>query len=90
MCVLETIWKTIERNHTNENKCIIKGIIRWKIPYRSKKTFQILTYILNGWEINENCFSEIKVHQMKKKLIIIRKDFLLYYLVNERFMLLNT
>jgi len=32
MCVLETIWETIERNHTKKNKCIIKGMIRWKIP----------------------------------------------------------
>jgi len=23
MCVLETIWETIERNHTKENKCIM-------------------------------------------------------------------
>jgi len=32
MSVLETIWETIERNHTMRNKCIIKGMIRWKIP----------------------------------------------------------
>jgi len=32
MCVLETIWETIEWNCTKENKCIIKGMIRWKIP----------------------------------------------------------
>jgi len=32
MCVWETIWKIIERNRTKENKCIIKGMIRWKIP----------------------------------------------------------
>jgi len=25
MCVLETIWKTIEWNRTKKNKCIIKG-----------------------------------------------------------------
>jgi len=31
MCVLE-IKETIERNRTKEIKCIIKGIIRWKIP----------------------------------------------------------
>ena len=31
MCVLEIIWETIERYHTKEIKCIIKGIIRWKI-----------------------------------------------------------
>jgi len=32
MHVLETIWETIEKNHTKENECIIKGMIRWKIP----------------------------------------------------------
>jgi len=32
MYVLEKIWETIKRNHTKENKCIIKGMIRWKIP----------------------------------------------------------
>jgi len=32
MCVLETNWETIEWNHTKKNKCIIKGMIRWKIP----------------------------------------------------------
>jgi len=32
MCVLETIWESTERNHTKENKCIIKDMIRWKIP----------------------------------------------------------
>jgi len=32
MCVLETIWESIERNRTKENKCIIKDMIRWKIP----------------------------------------------------------
>jgi len=32
MCVLETIWETTERNRTKEIKCIIKGMIRWKIP----------------------------------------------------------
>jgi len=31
MCVLEIILETIERNHTKENKCIIKDMIRWKI-----------------------------------------------------------
>jgi len=30
MYVLETIWETIEINHTKENKCIINGMIRWK------------------------------------------------------------
>jgi len=47
MCVLEKIWKTIKRNCTKEIKCIIKRMIRWKISYRSKKIFQISTYILN-------------------------------------------
>jgi len=32
MYVLETIWETIERNHIKENECIIKDMIRWKIP----------------------------------------------------------
>jgi len=31
MWVLGTIWETIERNYTKKNKCIIKGMIRWKI-----------------------------------------------------------
>ena len=31
MCVLETIWETFEINRTKKNKCIIKGMIRWKI-----------------------------------------------------------
>jgi len=51
MYVLEIIWETIERNRTKKNECIIKGMIRWKIPYTSKNTFQISTYIINGWEI---------------------------------------
>jgi len=38
-CVLETIWETIEWNHTKENNYIIKGMIKWKILYRSKKKF---------------------------------------------------
>jgi len=53
MCVSETIWEIIERNRIKENKCIIKDMIRWKIPQRSKKTFQISTCILNGWEITK-------------------------------------
>ena len=28
---LQTIWETIERNRTKENKCIIKDMISWKI-----------------------------------------------------------
>jgi len=31
MCVLKTIWETIKWNHTEENKYIIKGMIRWKM-----------------------------------------------------------
>jgi len=42
MWVLWTIWETIEWNHTKENKCIIKGIIKWKNCFRN----------------NKNCFSE--------------------------------
>ena len=40
--------ETIGRNCTKKNKCTIKGMIRRKISQRSKKTFQISTYILNG------------------------------------------
>jgi len=32
MCVLETIWEIIKWNCTKKNKCIIKSMIRWKIP----------------------------------------------------------
>ena len=32
MCVLETIWETIERNRTKKNKFISKGMIRSKLP----------------------------------------------------------
>jgi len=42
MCVLETIWETTERHCTKENKCIIKGMIRWnttKILYISDEKF---------------------------------------------------
>jgi len=53
MCVSEIIWETIKRNRTKEIKCIIKGMIRWKIPQRSKKTFQLSTYILNGGKITK-------------------------------------
>jgi len=31
MCILKTIWKTIEWNRTKKNKCITKDTIRWKI-----------------------------------------------------------
>jgi len=62
-----------------------------KNTLRSKKTFQISTYIPNGWEITKNCFRKTKrVLQMKQKLIIISKYFFLYYLVDEMFMLSNT
>ena len=39
MCVLEIIWETIEWDCTKEIKCIIKGIIRWKISERYKRIF---------------------------------------------------
>jgi len=32
MYVLEKNWETIKRNRTKGNECIIKGMIRWKIP----------------------------------------------------------
>jgi len=32
MYVLETIWEIIERNRIKKYECIIKGMIRWKIP----------------------------------------------------------
>ena len=47
VCLINNL-KTIGRNCTKKNKCIIKGMIRRKISQRSKKTFQISTYILNG------------------------------------------
>jgi len=31
MCVLETIWETMEWNHMKENNYIIKGMIKWRI-----------------------------------------------------------
>jgi len=31
MCVLETIWETIEWNYIKESKYIIKGMIKWRI-----------------------------------------------------------
>jgi len=58
MCVLEIIWETIKWNRTNENKYIIKGMIRWRITYKSKKTFkyQHSQRLRN----NKNYFSETK------------------------------
>ena len=47
MCFINNL-ETIGRNCTKKNKCIIKGMIKRKIFQRSKKTFQISTYILNG------------------------------------------
>jgi len=32
MCVLEIIWEIIEINRTKEIKCIIKGMIKGKMP----------------------------------------------------------
>jgi len=58
MYVLETIWETIERNRTKKNECIIKGMIRWKIPYISKNIFSNIN-IYNQW-LRNNCFSETK------------------------------
>jgi len=69
MCVLETIWETMERNLTKENKCIIKSMIRSKIPYRSKKTFQISIYILNGWEITKIVLAKQKSSSNETKII---------------------
>jgi len=68
MCVWKTIWETIERNCTSKNKCIIKGMIRWKIPYRSKKIFQISTYILNGWEITKIVLPKQKSSSSETKM----------------------
>jgi len=48
VCLINNL-ETIETNRTKENKYVIKGMIRWKISKRSKKIFQISTYILNGW-----------------------------------------
>jgi len=59
--------ETIERNRTKENKYIIKGMIRWK-SYRSKKTFQISTYILNGWEITKIVLAKQKSSSNETKI----------------------
>jgi len=68
MCVLEIIWEIIEINRTKKNKCIIKGMIRWKIPYKSKKNFQISTYILNGWEITKIVLAKKKSSSNETKM----------------------
>jgi len=66
MCVLKKIGEIIERNRTKKNKCLIKDMIRWKISYKSKKIFQILTYILNGWEQNKKSYlNETKMNNNK-------------------------
>jgi len=50
-------------------------MIRWKIPQRTKKTFQISTYILNSWKITKIVLMNKRVLQIKQKLIIISKEF---------------
>jgi len=50
---LKNNFKDYWKKSHKKNKCIIKGMIRWKIPKRSKKTFQISTYIFSGWEITK-------------------------------------
>jgi len=42
MCLRNNLTDHEMKSH-KKNKCIINVIIRWKIPSRSKKTFQILT-----------------------------------------------
>jgi len=67
VCLINNL-ETIERNHIKENKCIIKGMIRWKISWRSKKTFQISTYILNSWEITKNVLAKQKSYSNETKI----------------------
>jgi len=43
-------------------------MIRWKIPQRSKKTFQISTYILNGWEITKIVLEKQKSYSYETKI----------------------
>jgi len=58
MCVLETIWETIEWNRTKKNKYIMKGMIKWKILWDLRKLFK---YQPTQWlRNNQNCFSETK------------------------------
>jgi len=66
MCVLETIWYTIQQNCVKGNKCVIEGVMRWKVPWRSNKkisNIKLIELIID----NENCFRKIKVLQMKEK-----------------------
>jgi len=90
MCVLETIWETIEWNRKNENKYIIKDMIRWKILERFKKTFQI--NIVNGLEIMKITLTKQKSssNELKMNNNRVKKIIFLYYLINEMFMLLNS
>ena len=75
MCLINNL-ETIERNRTKENKCIIKGGIIWKISYRSKKNFQISTYILNGgWEITKNVLAKQKSSSNETKINNIISNF---------------
>ena len=45
VCLLNNL-ETIGRNYTKKNKCIINGMIRRKTSQKSKKFYQISTYIL--------------------------------------------
>jgi len=44
-------------------------MIRWKIPYRSKKTFQRSTYILNGLKITKIVLAIQKSSSNETKII---------------------
>jgi len=48
-------------------------MISWKMSQRSKKIFQISTYILNGWEITKIVLTKQKSSSNETKLIIISK-----------------
>jgi len=67
MCLINNL-ETIERNHTKKNKYIFKGTIRWKISKRSKKTFQISTYTLNGWGITKIVLAKQKSSSNETKI----------------------
>jgi len=67
VCLINNL-ETIEKNRTKENKCIIKDMIRWKISKRSKKTFQIWTYILNDWEITKIDLAKQKSYSNEIKI----------------------
>jgi len=43
-------------------------MIRWKIPPRYKKTFQISTYILNRWEITKIVLAKQKSSSNETKI----------------------